>query len=277
MTSRITFLLVALFWMTMTFLLWRSEYVGHTELGSSVPVELVWRKILTAPDDSGLEIMHNGKKLGYCGWAANVGQDQAAGKVLSDEVPPEGMVPELTSYRLNLKGNVAVNESGNRLKFDLEIRLTTNQVWQAFDLRLNLRPMVWEVHSVANEQKVRLVVIEGKGRRTEQVFKFSDLQDPQGLMQDLGVPAPLGLLGLMNAGILPKNGGTNTPSLDLGLDWKARNDWVSIGHTSVRAYRLEATLLERYRMRVIVSGVGEILRVDLPDGWELINDQFVNL
>jgi hypothetical protein len=274
MTTRITFLLVTLFWMTMTYLLWRTEYVGHSELGSSVPVELVWRKILTAPDDSALQILHNGKKLGYCRWAANMGQDQAAGRILSDEVPSEETAPELTSYRLNLTGNVSMNDAGNRLKFDLELRLSTNKVWQTFDLRLNLRPTIWEVHSIASEQKVRLVTIEGRGRKSEQVFRFSDLQNPQALMQDMGIPAPLGILGLASSGVQPQSGATNLARLDLGLNWSARNDWIPIGHTSVRAYRLDATLLERYRMHVIVSGVGEILRVDLPDGWELLNDQF---
>lgn len=277
MTNRIIFLLVTLFWMTMTYLLWRSEYVGHTELASNVPVEMVWRKILTAPDESALDILHNGKKMGYCRWAANVGQDQTANHVLSDEPPPDGMVPELTGYRLDLDGNVNMGEGANRLKFNFELRLSTNQTWQALDLRLNMRPTIWEVHSVASEQSIRLTTIEGKSQRTQQVFKFSDLQDPQALMQDLGVPAPLGMLGLMNYGIHPQNGETNLSSLDLGLKWNARSDWVPIGHTSVRAYRLEASLLERYRMRVVVSGVGEILQVELPDGWELVNDQLNSL
>lgn len=275
MTSRITFLLIALFWMTMTYLLWRSEYVGHNEVGSSVPVDLVWRKILTAPDNSSMEILHNGRKLGYCRWAANIGQDLTAGRMLSDDASPEDMVQELSNYRLNLEGNVALLDAANRLKFDLEISLNTNQAWQAFDLRLNLRPTIWEVHSVASEQTARLIVVEGKGKRTEQVFKFSDLQNPQALMQDFGLAAPLGLLGMMSPAAHPQKGAP--PSLGLGLNWKARNDWISIGHTSVRAYRLEATVLERYRMRIIVSGVGEILQVDLPDGWQLVNDQFITL
>jgi hypothetical protein len=52
---------------------------------------------------------------------------------------------------------------------------------------------------------------------------------------------------------------------------------VPIGHTSVRAYRLDATLLDSYRMYVVVSGVGEILRIDLPDGWVLLNDDLFSL
>lgn len=277
MTTRITFLLVALFWMTMTYLLWRSEYVGHSELGSSVPAQLVWRKILTAPDESRLEIVHKGKTLGYCRWWPNVGQDQEAIKILSDDVPDDATPPEPGGYRLNLQGNVVLSEGANRVKFDLEVLLSTNRVWQSFDLRLNLRPTIWEVHAVASEQKVRLVTVEAKGKRTEQVFKFSDLQDPQSLMQDLGVPASLGMVGWMASGRHPQTGATNLPPLDLGLNWKARNDWIPIGHTSVRAYRLDAVLLDRYRMYLVVSGVGEILRIDLPDGWQLVNDDIANL
>src|SRR5579884_3498360 len=130
MTSRITFLIVALFWMTMTYLLWRSEYVGHNELGTSVPVELVWKKILTAPDESPLDIFHDGKKVGSCNWGANVGQDQSAGRILSDDAPPDDMVQELTSYHLSLKGSVAFTGTSNRLKFTSDLRLSTNQDWQ---------------------------------------------------------------------------------------------------------------------------------------------------
>ena len=79
----------------------------------------------------------------------------------------------------------------------------------------------------------------------------------------------LGLLGPMP--------GAQKGGLSLGVQWTARNDWIEIGHTSVRAYRLEATLLDRYRMRIIVSRVGEILRVDLPDEWELVNDHLITL
>jgi hypothetical protein len=276
MTSRITFLIITLFWLTMTYLLWRSEYVGQNQVGGNVPVELVWRKILTAPDNSRLEIMHKGRKMGYCQWMANIGQDLAVGRILTDDAPTEEVPPALSSYRLNLDGNVAFSEAGNRLKFDMEMRLSTNQAWQAFDLRLNMRPTIWELHSVASEQKLRFVTEDREGK-TEQVFKFSDLQNPQALMQYFDTGVPLGMLGALS----PFSGGTNAPGVlspaSVGLNWKARNDWISIGHTSVRAYRLEAILLERFRMRIIVSRVGEILRVDLPDEWELVNDQLSTL
>ena len=274
MFSRITLFMLATFWLTMTYLLWRSEYVGHNQVGTSIPVELVWRKILTAPDNSSLEIMHEGKKVGYCRLASNLGQDLAMGRFLSDGLPPTGSAESLRGYRLDLEGNVAFNDVPGHLRFDFEIKLDTNQVWQEFDMQIRLKPSRWQVHSRASEQSIHLLTDDGLERTsTEQVFKFSDLQNPQMLMQDFDLPAPLGLLGAMGA--IPHAPG-KAPVV-LGLNWKARNDWITIGHTSVRAYRLEATLFDRYRMLIIVSRVGEILRVELPDDWKLVNDQLTAL
>lgn len=275
MTSRITFLVLTLFWLTMTYLLWRSEYIGHNQLGSAVPTELVWRKILTAPDNSSLDILHNGKKVGYCRWTANIGQDLAVGRILTDDAPEDTTAPPIASYKLNLEGNVLLNDNGSRLRFDTELRLTTNQAWQGLDIRLNMRPNVWEVHTITSEETVHFVT-QDKSGRYERVFKYADLQNPQALLQDFDIPA-LGLLGMLSPFPHSQNATPAMPPLSLGLDWKARNDWIEIGHTSVRAYRLEAVVLERYRMRIIVSAVGEILRVDLPDGWQLVNDQLITL
>ena len=77
MFGRLVFPLIALFWVVMNFLLWRSEFGGRGEIGGAVPVEVVWNKILTAPDDSALEVSHRGTKIGYFRWRANVGEEQA--------------------------------------------------------------------------------------------------------------------------------------------------------------------------------------------------------
>ena len=53
MIPRVTFLSIAAFWVAMNLLLWRSEY-GSRGSGIPVPVDLVWRKNLTAPDTSSL-------------------------------------------------------------------------------------------------------------------------------------------------------------------------------------------------------------------------------
>ncbi len=272
MLSRITLILITLFWVTMNFLLWRSEFGGRNQAGGSVPVEVVWQKILTAPDDSDLGVIHHNRPIGNGKWSANIGQNPGARKVAADGLTPEGIVEESTGYRLDFYGNASLSDVPGRLSFNFELKLTTNRVWQEFGLTLKLHANSWDIHSVAAEQTVHLKV-KDENEKIERVFKFSDLQNPQVLAQQLELPFPAQLFGAIGAS--PKS--QNNASFSPGLIWEARNDWITIGHTSVRAYRLQTTLLDRFRIVVIVSQVGEILRVELPDDWLLINNDLTNL
>jgi hypothetical protein len=76
---------------------------------------------------------------------------------------------------------------------------------------------------------------------------------------------------------LPMPDAQKPGGLSLGLVWEARTDWIAIGHASVRAYRLRARLFDRYEVVVTVSPVGEILRVELPGEWTLVNEQLGNM
>ena len=270
MYSRFALGLSALFWLTMNFLLWRSEYGGGAALGTSVPTELVWRKILTAPDNSLLDIFHHGKKAGFCRWTTSAGM--APTPDFGGETPP--VVPAITSpeYRLNLTGNLTIGRPTNRLQFDLDLVLTTNRVWQEVDLRLSFHENSVALHSVASEKKLRLRTVTD-GVRDEENFTFADLQNPSALARAFDVPLPLAAFGLPN---LTTNT-TNDRLPELGLTWTARNDWLPLGRTSVRVYRLQTTLLDRYRVVVFLSRVGEILRVELPDDWVLVNEEAAGL
>src|SRR6266850_2425896 len=98
MLNRVTFVLVTGFFVTMNVLLWRSEFGGHHQFGGAIPAEAVWEKIVTAPDNSLLTIRHHGKKVGNCHWLPSVGQERFTGKIMSDEVPPEGMIERPSGY-----------------------------------------------------------------------------------------------------------------------------------------------------------------------------------
>jgi hypothetical protein len=124
MYFRIALAVVTLFWGTMTFLLWRAEYGDRNQAGNAVPLEVVWKKILTAPDNSTLDIYHKGKKAGFCRWAATVGEDPRARKGVVDGQPPEGMVTRPTGYRLDLDGNLNETEDISRVHFNLELKLS---------------------------------------------------------------------------------------------------------------------------------------------------------
>ena len=273
MIHRAVLILLTGFWLAMNVLLWRSEYGQRKQGGAAMPAEAVWQKMLMAPDTSSLTIYHHRKKVGFCHWITSVAQDLNTTK--EADLPAEGMVGRVSEYRVQLEGNVSIdNDSANRLRFDGNLKLGRKMNWKEFGLRVNLRPTTWEIHSAAAEQSVHFRAEEGDAS-FDQVFHFSDLADPAKLARQLGDPASLGWLSAIGLPGLPvagmASGGAPMPSLD--LKWHASHDSVRIGHSSVRAYRLETRLLDRYDIVIFVSRVGEILRVELPDEIVLLNDQ----
>ena len=273
MVSRLTFLVITIFFVTMNFLLWRSEFGGRNELPSSVPPEKVWEKILTAPDSSTLNIYYKGKSIGDCRWAPNVAQNRANSTIDPDEFEPEGMIKSPSSYDLEFDGSVRIPSLTNTARFNVSLRLTTNQVWQDAFVHVSLRPNTWEARVSSVSETLQLLVEDDNGQWKE-TYKFADLQKPEFLMNELGGPMSLMLLAALG----PNAGGkTNALSaLTLGLKWEAHNDWMRFGHSKVRVYKLEAKILDRYKVFIFVSRVGEILWVHLPNDVVLSSEAFTH-
>lgn len=273
MRSRFFFALITLFWVAMNFLLWRSEFSGRKQIGSAIPVQGIVDKILTAPDVSSLEVYHHGKKIGFCRLSAHVAAPPP--KNFLEDFQPEGMVEKPTGYSLDLEGNVTLEGTTNRLRFDLNLKISTNKTWQEFSLRANRRPDSWELHSSAAEQNVRFVVDDGI-ERWEQTFTFAQLRNPQVLLREFGGPLALTLFGSLG-NLSPGNlGNTNSANPLFSLKWEANNDSMRFGHSKVRVYRLRTKLFGRYDIFLFVSRVGEILWVELPDKLVLSNDAFTH-
>ena len=263
--------LVTVFFVTMNVLLWRAEFGARTHLGTPVPPEVVWEKALTSPDISYLEIRHHGVKIGRAHCEANIGEEMATGRSMTDEAPPEGMIKRLAGYSLEFDGNLSL-EDLSRVRFYSHLKLDTNQNWQSMSLKVTVKPFSWEIHASAPEQIVRYL-IEDDEEKTERTLTFADLRNPEKVMRELGgpaLPAILATLGLP----LPQ---ASPPSLALGLKWDARNDRLKVGNNLIRVYRLEARLFDRYKAVIFVSPVGEILRVELPDDIVMTNDALTNL
>ncbi len=270
MRFRIYFLLVTVFFVTMNVLLWRSEFGTRGHLGTPVPADLVWEKVLTSPDNSFLEIRHHGVLLGRAHWSASIGEELATG-MLMDDMPPEGMVKKPISYSLDFDGNVTI-DTVSRLRFYCNLKLDSNQNWQDLSIKLSVKPFSWEIRSSAQARNVQ-ILIDDDETRNEHTFSFDDLQNPSKIARDLGGPALLAALAAVGLP-LPSAKPTST---SIGLKWEARNDRIKIANNLVRVYRLEARLFDRYKATLFVSPVGEILRLELPDEIVLTNDALMNL
>lgn len=270
MRYRVYLLLVTAFFITMNVLLWRSEFGSRGHLGAPVPADFVWEKVLTSPDHSSLEIRHHGVKIGRAQWAASIGEDVAAGKVISDELPPEGMVQAPTGYSISFDGNVSLDDL-SRLRFDLNLKLDTNQNWRTMGLKFTIKPFSWEIQSEAAKQTLRFLAHGDEN--IDRTFTFADLRNPDKLVRELGgpvLPGTLAALGLP----LPQAGPS---SASLALKWEAHDDRLEVRNNLIRVYRLEARLFERLKATLFVSPVGEILRLELPDEIVMINEALINL
>ncbi|MBM3839999.1 MAG: hypothetical protein FJ398_18945 [Verrucomicrobia bacterium] len=269
MLNRIAFALILLFWLVMNALLWRSEFRGQDELSSAVPVELVWKRILTAPDDSALEISIGQQKVGYCRWRANIGEELATGKVATEESQPEGMVERLTGYTIDVEGNLIRLEPGGRFRFEFHAGFTAAHRWKDFTVRISARPRTLEIKGSAASEDLHVTFTDGQAK-WERRWPYADLADATALGREFGLSWPEDLGGAWSSFI-------NLKDVALGLRWTARKDWLQIGSSKTRVYRLQARLFDRYQAVVVVSRVGEILRVELPGGAVLVNDALINL
>jgi hypothetical protein len=254
MILRLTFFLVAAFWVTMNVLLWRAEYGSHGG-EMPVPVDLVWRKIMTAPDASSLNIFQNGQRTGFCELSTSVGQAMA--KLDEDRPPPEGVVAS-AGYQIHLGGNMSYGEFTNRVKFDGRILFSSDREWRELNLKISSHFAVVEIHSVATNQTAR-VVITSDGSVIERNLKFADLQNPNSLLRAFGGNFAGDWLGDFELPVLPQT----SPALAESFHWEARRDRTKIGREPVSVYRLETRILDR-PIVIYVSTLGEILRVELP-------------
>lgn len=262
--SRAVFILVTCFWLTMNVLLWQTEFGSRRNKGA-VPVETVWRKILTAADDSSLTVFHQGKLVGACHLRTAVGEEWSK---VSDENVPTGPPEKRHEYRLRLDGSAVVPELTNRIRFEGDLTLGKNREWEKLNVRVTMRPMVWEIHSVAAEGNVHFKA-QGGSIPFDVVLQFSDLQNPAALTYKLFGPGVGELVADAAVPAMPRN----NSQVALGVKWDAHEDSIRIGRTAVQVYRLHTLLMDRYEINVIVSRAGEILRLDLPDETVLVNDR----
>jgi hypothetical protein len=269
--SKLFFAVITIFWVAMNALLWRWQSGAHSKIGNAVPPEVVWNKILTAPDNSSLDIYDHDKKIGFCHWVATAGSaTQVLNETLVDDYAPEEAIPQPTGYGLTLDGNTSIFGT-NRARFDVHMRLSTNQVWQDFHVTAKMRPYAWDIHAVESAQKI-MIKANDDGVIWQKTLSFSDFQHPETLLSELGMPDTLGLTGMAGlTGLAFQENSVKQAAAT--LKWDAHEDWMKFGHSRVRVYRLETQFLGQH-LYVFTSQVGEILWVEAPNKLTFRNEAF---
>lgn len=255
MLARITFAGIVIFWMVMNVLLWRSEY-GANNGSMIVPADLVWRKILTAPDASSLSVYQNGERTGFCEFSTSVEQEMA--QLDEDKPPPEGLVAR-AGYQVRLSGNVGLGGFTNRIKFDGRVSFGPHRNLRELSLKVMLRLGVVEIHASATNQNMH-VKFTSEGTSVERDIAFADLQNPARLIRVMAGDFGGEWLGAFDLPVLPQ-----TSAIVQNVRWTATRDRLTLGHEPVPAYRLETSVLD-HRVIIYATTLGEILRVELPGG-----------
>jgi hypothetical protein len=261
MPARLTFLVLAAFWVTMNVLLWRMEY-GSQGGDMPVPLQLVWRKILTAPDASSLSVYQNGDRTGYCELSTSVGQQMAT--LDENRPPPEGFAIK-AGYQLHFAGNISLGDFTNRLKFDGRIEFSPKRAWEEINLKITSHLAVVEIHSMQTNQMVHLR-ITSDNETVERDLPFAAMENPSILLRTFTGSFGDALLSSMDLpDFMPDAGGQK-------MQWISRRTRIRIGSEFVPVYRLETSVLGR-SISIDVSTLGEILRIQMPGNVTAIIDE----
>lgn len=269
MWQKIYFLVALVFFLAMNILLWRSQY-GQEELALPLPVETVTRRLFSAADDSNLNILHRGAKIGYCRWSPQT-LSVIPNRSGSRSAVPDGMISGITGYSMSLDGTVLLKEI-DHLRFNVAVELDTNFVWRSFRLRLSLSDWRLEAASIAEENTLQINLNHGDASQRK-VYSMDELRDPASLFRRLGG----GFLSQLWPITEMADTDTLSREIALGLDWVAYADREKLGDTTFPVYRLQTELLGDYRLRLFVLPSGELLRIALPDEFVLINEKLTGM
>ena len=259
---RLVFPVIFLFWITMSFLLWRAEY-GDAGRGSKVSLPVVIEKIFNAPDASNLQVFNNDQSIGFIRW-----------EIIPDEVyfrgtnQPIGRVESIDGYTLSVDSRLQLEQLKSKVRLSLRTGLDADLNWQSLYATIGSRQDLWEFQSHVTNQVLK-VKHKGSLGEWERSASFEQFNDPIKMLNQFAGPT----LGALIQKILPKDisvdsgklkNQVDAVSIKLGLEWQAFNDFMRLGNTKVRIYRMEAKLPGERAIIIRVSRVGEILQVEFP-------------
>jgi hypothetical protein len=251
----------------MNLLLWEEEY-GARRSSVSIPLSAVWEKVLTSADRSVLNIRRDGRTIGTLEWTPSVIESVRT----NDSIEIEGLVDQSEGYHIQaVLRFFGTDPSLGRLLVQGGADFAGDLSWRGLEVRVDQRPRVWTLRATSGTGEVVLDMEEGR-RRVEQRFQTQDLSSVGALLGPLAafLPAP-GPAGD------PGSGGLPTEWLARNLQWTAAQDWMKVGRSRVRIYKVTGRFGGSLEAVAYVSRAGEILKVQLPDNLQLVSDALAGL
>ncbi|MDB6139697.1 MAG: hypothetical protein JWO94_2769 [Verrucomicrobiaceae bacterium] len=251
--------LIVLFWAVMTVLLVRHTYFPTEAEFAPVPVKLLMERYAGNPNPSNtLQLMQGGQKWGNVTLAILDWKDPSTAVHKGYTLQAGGMVepePHTTPE--------------TRVTWSFSGDFTDDESWER--LALGAR-------SSGTDTFVNAGWHRGQDLPTIEVRKGTKvIMDTEGVLaQAKQGPALPGMGGLTS--LIPGFGGM-TPSLSLErlVRLGAREAALPMGGRPRKAFVLTASLMSLYQAKMWFTEAGEVVRIDLPNGFRLINPMLMGL
>ncbi|MGB0579102.1 MAG: hypothetical protein ACPGVU_05305 [Limisphaerales bacterium] len=293
MLKHLPLALITIFWLVMNVQLYRKDFQAADIAGGKVPMNLVWTKMLRSADDSFLYIFHGKKRLGDFRWSTDVVdfiaqnpdelEDDAEIDLTEEDTifMTDGMVLSPGNYNVEIRsGRINLREYGT-VNFEMLANFSTNNTWSSFELTLRQRRKLVQFTANATNETIT-VTMNADGSEFLRELTFDDARSPQKLAAAmLGDSPVMGFAGGLLAGL-----STPETQQSFGLDQmvklamnslEARQDWLHVGHSRLRVYRISIRLPNQEEIAIQISRAGEIMRVKMPNGIELRNNRLILL
>lgn len=240
---------IIVFWAVMTGLLIRDTYFPDHSRFAEVPVSHVFDLFLTeaAAFNNTLHLLHGDQKMGHASFTIRKVSDESAAE------------PE---YAVLVHGLVEIpSESGKvNASFMMEGELWQAEHWKHFEAEVTAQAAQMEAKMSWNEGD-RLPLIEVK--KANQVVMNTQMAEAM-----LKLPEMLGgqsdLLAKMMPGLSAK--GSEGSALKL----QAREGVMELAGKSRRCFIVTLVAMQGFEVKVFFTEIGELARVELPQGYRLI-------
>ncbi len=245
MLWRVLTAVLVLFWAVMTGLLLRNAYFPDHSVLAEVPPKLVWDLFLNqaAMHSNTLHVYHHQTKLGHANFHV----------VKSPKLGRDGLI----LYRLTASGGVDTS-AGEGVKVTAGWRIEADLLdgEELTGLRLDMT-------SADNGRTIVMRWREGDATPELEVRDKGNLvMDASGALALAGLGSRTGLFG----GLLGGGEGKSAPP---GLEMTAREGLMDLAGRQRRCFIIRLKAFDNYEMQALFTEVGELARVDLPQGFFL--------